>query len=90
MHAATFYNGWGSIQKSRSTVWSSAAANLIASVAEGVNTQFSTVFTVFRVTATFSAKSACVRPNSFRLSLMRFRSESANVIGAAFEHAETN
>ena len=69
---------------------SSAAANLIASVAEGVNTQFSTVFTVFRVTATFSAKSACVRPSSVRLSLIRFRSESANVIGAAFEHAETN
>lgn len=64
-------------------------ANLIASVADGVNTQFSTVLTVLRVTATFSAKAACVRPSSARLSLIRFLSESANVIGAAFEHGET-
>ena len=69
---------------------SRAIANLIASVADGVNTQFSTVFTVFRVTATFSANAACVKPSSLRLSLIRFRSESANVIGAAFEQGESN
>ena len=66
-----------SIQNSCSTLSPSAAASLIAKVADGVNTLFSTVLTVFRVTPTFSASSAWVRPSSMRRSLIRLASRSA-------------
>src|SRR4051794_2398740 len=60
----------------------------MASVAEGVNTPFSTVFTVLRVTPTFSASSAWVRPSSDRRSFRRLASRSAIAKRAALEHAE--
>ena len=68
-----------SIQNSCSTLSSSASASLIASVADGVNTPFSTVFTVLRVTPTRSASSAWVRPSSLRRPSAGWRAAQASL-----------
>ena len=62
-----------SIQNSSSTLTPSALASLIASNADGVNTPFSTVFTVLRVTPTARSQPAWVRPARLGAILRLFK-----------------
>jgi hypothetical protein len=61
---------------------------LIARVADGVNTRFSTVLMVFRLTPTRAASSAWVQPLASLASRSRFSSASANPVRLSFARRE--
>ena len=79
------------IQNSSSTGSSSARASLSASIAEGMNTPFSTVLTVLRRDPDRARRA---RPGSararFARSLSRLASRSAIAVRAPLEHAEAD